>query len=120
VHDGSGLEGLFPYGGFVADVFEGDLLVIVHKENRALGGMDDFFDLVFPKVAVHAGFFVEAVGFIGQQNIEGVVFAFDIGPGAFEEGVDAGQGKGTGEPGFKNFAGCRIFGDVLDKASSVG
>ena len=39
VNDSSGLEGMFPYGGFVADVFEGDLLVIVYKENRALGGM---------------------------------------------------------------------------------
>jgi hypothetical protein len=58
---------------FGADVGKGDFLVFVEEEDGRAGGLDDFLDLVFAQVAVEAGLFVEAVGFVDDKAVVSVL-----------------------------------------------
>ena len=53
--------------GLAADVFDVDALVLVEEKHGGAGGVDELADLVEAEVAVEAGFFVEAMGFIHHQ-----------------------------------------------------
>jgi len=103
-----------------SDVFEGDLLVVVHKKDRTIRGLDDFFDLVFALVAVKPGFFVEAMGFVHHQHVHLARRGLYVGSRSFEQGLYAGWGQGSGEFGLEDLAGRGVFGDVMHHFLAAG
>jgi len=113
VDHGAGQAGPVPDALGGADVFEGDLLVVVHKKDRTSRGLDDFFDLVFALVAVEPGFFVEAMGFVHDQHVHLAGRGLYVGTRSFEHRLNAGGGQGSGELGLEDLAGGGVFGDIM-------
>src|SRR5664280_745728 len=56
----------------MADVTQGDALIVIDEEDRATSGDDQFLDLVLTQVAVQPRLLVEAVRLIDDQHTKGV------------------------------------------------
>lgn len=107
-------------GLLAADVAEGDALVFVDEEDGALGGFDQFLDLVFAEVAVEPALLVQAVGLVDDQHVEGVGLGLDEAAGAGEHVGEAAAGDGTHQPGFVDLAWRGVLGHVLADQAKPG
>ena len=105
---------------FAADVAEGDALVFVDEEDDALGGFDQFLDLVLAEVAVEPALLVQAVGFVDDQHVEGVGLGLDETAGAGEHVGEAAAGDGAHQPGFVDLAWRGVLGHVLADQAEPG
>ncbi len=74
-----------------AHVTEGDALVLVDEEDRALRGPDQLLDLVLAEVGIQAALLVEAVDLIDDEHVEDIGLGIDEGAGPGEH-VRAGDG----------------------------
>src|SRR5690606_5529518 len=59
-------------GSSSADICQGNDLVVVDEEDRAMGASDQLSDLVLAQVAVESRLQVEPVGLVDDQGAEGV------------------------------------------------
>lgn len=78
----------FFYG---ANVAGGDDLILINEKNADFGGSNDLLDLVFSLVSEHPGFFIQPVGLVGNQAIEGIFAAVHIAARPFEQILDIFQ-----------------------------
>src|SRR5690606_25014539 len=60
-----------------ADICQGNDLVVICEEDRAVGASDQFRDLVLAQVAVEPRLEVEPVGFIDDEGVEGTWRSLD-------------------------------------------
>ena len=103
-----------------AYVFYVDLLVVVHEEDGAFGGPDQFQYLVLAFVLVEAAFHVQAMGFVHYEGVECVFRYVTVVSASAKEVVYHPLFEGAGQFDLVNSPRSSVLGNVPGHLSSLG